>query len=50
MLMYYTLHSLIIMLVIYQLVTVLRDCNLLNYLVIPVTGFFVSTKGAEIKY
>jgi hypothetical protein len=28
---------------------VLRDCNLLSYLVIPVTGFFVSTKGAKIK-
>jgi hypothetical protein len=33
-----------------QLVTVLRDCSLLNNLVIPVTGFSASTKAAKIKY
>jgi hypothetical protein len=32
------------------LVTVLRDCNLLNNLVIPVTGFSASMKAAKIKY
>jgi hypothetical protein len=29
---------------------VLHDCNLLNYLVIPVTGCSASTKAAKIKY
>jgi hypothetical protein len=33
-----------------QLVTVLCDCSLLNNLVIPVTGFYASTKAAKIKY
>jgi hypothetical protein len=47
--MQYTLHSFIIKFASYQLVTVLRDCNLLNYLAIPVTGFSASTKAAKNK-
>lgn len=33
----------------YHLIIVLRGYNLLNYLVIPVTGFSASTKAVKIQ-